>query len=401
MAYLESLVDAEHPDTDQSGAGVFSRALRIASMVIDLSNGNSEVFGWGPDGELLEQETFLANLKEEAERSGLMGDKAPKVLAKLLNQVQLPEIDDLKLIQALSFASDAVHFWGQADNGEEQLAQSSGFTDALLRIAKHIVESPATSWWYEPWTDDEQWIVRAISSTSVNTNLALPPRTLQEHESIALLVQHTFDQVEAEESARRTRQNDPDQRFGGTWWSFPPYRLEKTTSMISGIGPVGLYCEEDSRGEEIKIAWKTQSTSRKIFEVNSAADWARLCAWYPVDVTATRLNMWELNNGRKGRWVIPDWLKVANDFDGVHLSAAAYIKLAGTAIPVPDLGTPGEWASSITGWSPDWTFYFVPLTLDADTRQVWHLDELALATPLWLLKREVEEAASEVERLDR
>lgn len=369
-------------------------------MVIDLSAGNSAVFGWAPDGQLLEQESFLSNLKVEAARTGLLGEGAAAVLADLLDRVELPQINDLLLMQALSAATDAVHFWGQEASGEERLSQSPELQRSLMRVASHIVESPASSWWYEPWAPNDQWLVRSITNADGGATFGLPPRSLQEHESIALLMQHTFDQVEAEESARRTRQNDPDQKFGGTWWSFPPYRLEKTTSMIEGIGPVGLYCEEDSRGEETKVAWRVKPSGNKIYEVSSAADWARLCAWYPVDVTATRLNMWELNSGRRGRWAIPDWLKVANDFDGVHLTAAAYISLSGTAIPIPDLGTPGEWASSITGWTPDWTFYFVPVQLVSQTRQVWQLDDLAQATPLWSEERTVEEQADSLNQVD-
>jgi hypothetical protein len=73
---------------------------------------------------------------------------------------------------------------------------------------------------------------------------------------------------------------------------------------------------------------------------------------------------------------------MANDFDGVHLSAAAYISLAGTAIPVRGLGAEGEWASSITGWTPDWTFHFTQIRVDVESRQVWQLDDNSPG-PIW------------------
>ncbi len=391
LAYLESLACADKEEDDTSPAGEFQRSLRTASMVIDLSQGSSTVFGWDPHGRLLDQETFLQHLTEEAKKKGLVGPAAGPNLARQIARIELTEIGDLQLMQALSKATNAVHFWGQRPTGEEILMNGPDATSAMLRVAHHIIESEASSWWYEPWAPHEQWLVRPVNAVAGGGPFELEPKTLREHESIAVLIEDAFDQAEREASARKHRQLNPQDSFGDVWWSFPAFLLEKTTSLIPDIGPVDLYCCEDSRGEETKVAWQVISAGQRIFEVAAADDWARLCAWYPQDVTATKLDMWEGNTQRRGKWVVPDWLKMSNDFDGVHLSAAAYISLAGTAIPVRELGAEGEWASSITGWTPDWTFHFTRIEIDVESRQVWQLDDHAPG-PTWELARGVDPA---------
>lgn len=88
-----------------------------------------------------------------------------------------------------------------------------------------------------------------------------------------------------------------------------------------------------------------------MFEIDSPSAWAGLWRDYPLDVTATRRG-WAGATGRDGGWVIPDWEAMAEDWDGVHLTIAAYLECATTAIEVGD-GV----ASVIAGWNPDETFW--------------------------------------------
>lgn len=79
---------------------------------------------------------------------------------------------------------------------------------------------------------------------------------------------------------------------------------------------------------------------------------AALCRTYPLEVTEQKRHDWYSTTGRYGRWVVPDWSAVAVDHDAVHLTAAAYLTSAGTAVPVDD-GV----ASVIAGWYPDETYW--------------------------------------------
>ena len=56
----------------------------------------------------------------------------------------------------------------------------------------------------------------------------------------------------------------------------------------------------------------------------------RLCAQFPLEVTALKRHDWYRTTGRDGSWVIPDWSQVAHDYDGVHLSIAGYLTAATT-----------------------------------------------------------------------
>jgi hypothetical protein len=76
-----------------------------------------------------------------------------------------------------------------------------------------------------------------------------------------------------------------------------------------------------------------------------------------------------------GPWLVPDWSRVAQEWDAVHLTVAGYLASATRCIPVPDAadatgtagttgttGTAGstgrvEAASVIGGWGPDVTYW--------------------------------------------
>lgn len=87
---------------------------------------------------------------------------------------------------------------------------------------------------------------------------------------------------------------------------------------------------------------------------------------------------WERATGRWGRWVIPDWPRVADSYDGVHLTAAGYLSAAGTAIDVDT-----DIASVIAGWSPDETYWLTDtVTRSIDTRN-WVRDDDG-QEPIWV-----------------
>lgn len=104
-------------------------------------------------------------------------------------------------------------------------------------------------------------------------------------------------------------------------------------------------------------------------EIRQAGDWAELCRQFPLEVTASRRHDWYRATGRIGKWVIPDWTSVGEHFDGVHLSAAAYLQVAGLAVPIE-----ADSASLIAGWDPDATWWFRPEVIDVrdEASIAWH-----------------------------
>jgi hypothetical protein len=58
--------------------------------------------------------------------------------------------------------------------------------------------------------------------------------------------------------------------------------------------------------------------------------------------------------GWTGRWLIPDYAAVADDWDAVHLTVAGYLTTAGIAIPA------GGARTMLAGWDPDASHQAIP-----------------------------------------
>jgi len=106
-----------------------------------------------------------------------------------------------------------------------------------------------------------------------------------------------------------------------------------------------------------------------VLEIDGPEAWADLCGRFPLEVTASRRHNWYRATGRAGRWVVPDWSRVARHVDAVHLSVAGYLTTAGRAIPVGDDG-----ASVLAGWDPDQTFWLSDVRPDPMSRRTWRYD---------------------------
>lgn len=118
--------------------------------------------------------------------------------------------------------------------------------------------------------------------------------------------------------------------------------------------PAGLWFVEDS------CAWDQAESMRllmpkgpHICEIDLADAWADLCNRFPIEVTTHKRHDWYRTTGRAGPWMIPDWQRVAEHYDAVHLQVQAHLSAAGTAIPAGD-----HTASVIAGWNPDQTYWF-------------------------------------------
>ncbi|MFR9803998.1 hypothetical protein ACL02T_17110 [Pseudonocardia sp. RS010] len=119
-----------------------------------------------------------------------------------------------------------------------------------------------------------------------------------------------------------------------------------------------------------------------MYEIDGPAAWVRLVGRYPLEVSRSRRHDWYRTTGRVGRWFIPDWPAMAGDYDGVHLTVAAYLATAGRALPLDEAdGSAGDGADGATvlaGWDPDAT--------------IWLADRLAASGPAtrWRRSREHE-----------
>lgn len=279
-------------------------------------------------------------------------------VAALLDALQLPELTEQILLEAMSCMVNAARYW-QAPDGEDALAASAPMRCALHRIAGHLLDSPLTRWWTAPMPPDGQWRVDFVDG---------PPRPPAEPITAALALDQWHESViEEEYRANTDRPSDPAANFSGSWWSRPPYALSKSTRELPGQGPCGLHVVEDAfHWEEANVRKLSVPTGARILELDSPATWAQLCRDYPLEVTASKRHDWYRTTGQDMEWVMPDFSLLQDQYDGVHLTMGGYLTTAGILIPVDE-----HRASVLAGWDPDKTFWFRDMNTEVNQRQAW------------------------------
>ncbi|MFD7022575.1 hypothetical protein [Promicromonospora sukumoe] len=286
-------------------------------------------------------------------------DATPGSVAALLGEIPLAELDPETALRTLADTVTFARYWQEPD-GEDMLAALPVVRAALERVAVHVAGSAAVGWWTEPLANGDQHAV------TWNTDRA--PAPMGAADRLALW----SAEVRAEErSALKDRPDDPTASWSGTWWSAPPSDLTHTARSLGQHGPTGLWLVEDDMGWERAVTRRVGvPAGARVHEVDRPEAWAALCREFPLDVTAQKRHDWYRTTGRAGRWVLPDWAAVAARYDAVHLTAAAYLAAAGTAIPVGD-----DTASVIAGWNPDETYWFVDTVRPERNATPWAHDD--------------------------
>ncbi|MGO4201957.1 hypothetical protein AB4Z09_09385 [Rhodococcus sp. TAF43] len=274
-------------------------------------------------------------------------------LSAAVVSVDLADLDTGRIQAALERSVDSARYWQEPD-GADVVAGHPIIGAALSRLAEHLASSSIMAWFAEP-RRTEQW---AIVWRSANAWAPLPKdpqRTLR---------QWAADVRTEEEQAARERPRDPHADWTGTWWSIP-------LGLIKTVGrfPAELSLVEDGFGWQQATAIPVRGRGRT-FEVRSEEEWMLLCRSFPLEVTASRRHDWFRATGRDGRWVIPDWERVASEWDAVHLTPLCYLRSATRALQVDT-----ETASVIAGWDPGSTIWLTAVACEGDgPRQDWHLD---------------------------
>ncbi|MFP5019879.1 serine/threonine-protein kinase [Pseudonocardia phyllosphaerae] len=246
-------------------------------------------------------------------------------VAALLPEVPVGIPDDTRLLHCLWRSVDDAAYW-QPPDGDEALAATPEMRAALVPVAEQIARASGTAWWSTPVRRDDQWLVDFAPGESRAP--APDPATLL--------------------ATWRWREAS-----GGLWWSVPPQELARSTRALDGSGPVGLALVEAGHGWDEAVAHRVSvAPDARILEIDDPGDWAGLARRHPVDVTSEHGHDWDEVTGRPGPWVRPDWSRVAEEYDGVHLTVTGYLSTAGRAIDIGD----GR-AAVLAGWDPDQTYW--------------------------------------------
>lgn len=280
-------------------------------------------------------------------------------VASRLDRLTLAVVTPRLLVTCLSHSVDLAAYWQEPD-GQDVLAATVPMQDALRRVAEHLAGSMHAAWWCTSIAESSQWTVQWDSQPGT---IPMDPQ--------AVLRAAREKETDGEQRAVRERPADPTLSWSGSWWSTPSRELASSTRELFDTSPAGLWFVEDSLGwEGAVVARMAVPAGLRIYEIDSAEAWAGLCRQFPLEQTAQKRHDWYRTTGRAGRWVVPDWARVAEFYDGVHLQVAAYLSAAGTAISVD-----GDTATVIAGWGPDETFWFTPRVGLLDDPVAWVLEE--------------------------
>ncbi len=285
----------------------------------------------------------------------------PQDVARLLADLPTPQPDQRALLLLLAATVDSARYW-QPPEGEDFLAAAPELQAPIARFALSLAQAPHAAWWDSPLDTTAQWDVEFIETPPGQANTGRSNETLDDWSAA---------QLGEEARAARDRPADPEANWSGTWWSTPPPFLTRTTRALDGLGPVGLWLVEDSLGwDEAQARRMEFPTGARVYEIESPQALADLCGRYPLEVTASRRHDWYRTTGRTGNWVIPDWSRVAADYDAVHLCVSGYLMTAGRAIPVGN-----DQATVLAGWAPDQTYWLSPVEKRDSSDQSWTRDE--------------------------
>ena len=286
---------------------------------------------------------------------------SPEEIARLLAVVPLPDPDELAVLSTLVATVDSARYWQEPD-GEDVLAAAPELREPLARISILLANSPHSAWWATPLAQDTQWAVDFEGVPAAQGITRTASETLERWHAA---------QVDEEVAAKRERPADPRAARSGTWWSKPPTDLTRTTRSLNARGPAGLWLVEDNRGwDHATVRQIHVPAGARVFEIDSPDALAHLCQRFPLDITASRRHDWYRTTARNGRWVIPDWARVARNFDAVHLTVAGYLSSAGLAVPVEN-----DQMTVLAGWDPDQTFWLKDVVQDEPAVHAWGYDQ--------------------------
>ena len=225
----------------------------------------------------------------------------------------------------------------------------------LARVAEAIAASPDAAWWGSGVELDDQWAAPWEGDGQAPA------------ESVPVVLAKWREAAQNEEArAARERPDDAHANWSGVWWSAPPSALVCSTRRLPDGSPAGLWFVEDSMGWETAVATPLDVHPARVVEIDGPEAWVDLCRRHPLVVTASRRHDWFRTTGRDGGWVQPDWSRVAEEADGVHLSVAGYLAAAGRALDVDD-----GWATVVGGFNPDTTYWFAGVAARPRDEQRW------------------------------
>lgn len=361
------------PEVEALLAGPAGRAVLAELVGLDLFRELGEPVPGGV--RLVQDGTAPAGRRRGKEapagqRRGAPDARAGELIAAAVSAADLGELascrDRLLLLSAVANVIEG----RQAAAGPYLAAARN----ALGPVAEALVAAPAARWWWEPVNrSGQRWAGAEGTALPRGAALAAAVQRIAAAEA-----QEELDAARGQFWQLRRRHP-----ISISWWSAPlGGTVFTTTGPIETLPAVELGCVEDSAGEEVREVWAVEiDPDARVREIGGPADWARLAAEFPRDVTASRQHDWDSWTGQESTWVLPDWPAVSREWDGVHVSVSGYLSASGFAIAA------GNASTLLAGWEPDQALWLKDVFAKAEYVAPWRgspgSDALPDVTPPW------------------
>ena len=218
-------------------------------------------------------------------------------------------------LQAASVALMELNIWAPDFQEIMEYALLNG--RRLRELARAVLEQPGVGWWFEPIARESQMWTSSSGESPTAAGLKSPN------------LQMTY-------SERRTNKPEPGLYTSTSFGGITSFLTVMDMSEVYGpVNDMAIFFEFPLNQWRVRV-----SEAARVYEINGAADWHRLCAAYPArsardtsDPEASDRASWSvyplrLYDGSRGvdavtdmeRWLTPNWAAVAEDWDGVHLT---------------------------------------------------------------------------------
>ncbi len=272
----------------------------------------------------------------------------------------LADIGEVVLLGDLAGETASFGFGG----GDESIWGLTALaTDQLRPVADALLASPGARRWWNPVDLAGQRFVEWDDQ----------PRLTGPGLEQAIRECMVTERAENDEGMRRRRpRTDPPDSWGAYWWSPPGFAPQSWTTPAVGGLPALALCQffdtyQPASDVDGATVWSVPMQPRaRVLEVSEPADWQELVGRFPRDVTGTNDGAWRHWSGAAGPWLLPDWERVMEDYDGVHVSIGAAVCSAGVALPVGDSYT------MLVAWVPDATLWLRDMTTEVRGLGRWH-----------------------------
>lgn len=284
---------------------------------------------------------------------------APEFVAALgsVRPASVMGLAESRLLSELATVVMSARYWQEPEESDRTLERPEVLT-ALRPVADALARRTETGWWSAPVDVTDQHVVRFLLDDWMPVPDLVDPRPdlRQWRDSVV-------------ESERTAGVDAHWKNTTGRWWTSPAFAgIVWSSATRPGLGALKLHTTEDDMGwRRARVHPVDIDPSARIREIHGPEAWARLVDEYPLEVTREKRGDWWRTTGRDGRWWIPDWAAVADDYDAVHVSVLGYLSTAGWAVPT------ARGATVLAGWGPGHTCWLRPdkLTYGGAAEQ-WH-----------------------------